>query len=693
MRRKYEIFLLFFFLFLFFFLYSNNPFFHGFVGAITIGGKINIAPPFNLKLSILIDNEECPTKNYCPGQIVDITNKLENLGSNNLIGNLSTSILNTTSQEIHNEKWSNIGLLSTEVEYFKTNYTIQEKDEPGIYSIRSNFTSDENFTDSTCIFRVNKGIGTSRRSPGEIADTIQPNTTKNYTYPDNIQLWLEDACNSTTATLNTTKGIPGEWVSFSQNNLYLNPYNATDFSITIPPDTPEGVYDNGSIFIYADNPYGEDKVREIRLNIIVSYTDFRLNVKVPTESKIICQGGSVNAKINITKIYPPEEVKVNMTYQIVDYDWVVYKEKKDDDISIIENETILSSTLAVPSSTGKYRFLAKLERRSAVKQAYDTFEVISCPTTTETPTGGGGGGRKEEILKLEVYKIILNVSDEILTVITGNKTSFIASVNNTGTEVARSIMISVDGIPPGWISVFPSTDNIYPGEIGKYLVVIEVPTNAETGIYKLNVKAMDGTESNTVIITLVIGRNPKEIADLLLTELEKFRSDAKRSLSVKDCIDTTIIKTVYDDAEYAVEKGKEEYNNKNYEKAVSWFEYAIPVEKKVVDKVDITLEMELGTSNTSKVLIPPFFKTEEQFQLAGTYLKEKNYEKICDPLDRIKRFILIGLIFWPAMVVILIILIITTIIYYRIKRRRERAKILQEVKERLKKIPLPEDQA
>lgn len=683
-RKKSEIFLLFFLLFLI--LYSID-----FVKS-TVVGRLRVPSPFDVKLSILIDNQECPTKSYCPGQIVDITNKLENVGSNNLIGNLSTSILNTTSQEIHNEKWSNIDLLLGEIEYFKTNYTIQEKDELGIYSIKSNFTYDENFTDSTCIFRVNKGIGTFRRSPGDIVDTIAPNTTKNYTYPDNIQLWLEDACNSTTAILNKTQGIPSEWVSLFQDKLYLNPYNSTDFSITIPPNTPEGVYDNGSIFIYAKNPYGEDKIREIRLNIIVSNNDFRLSVKVPTESKTVCQGGSVNARINITKINPPEEVKVNMTYQIVDYDWVVYKEKKDDDISIIENETTLSSTLAVPSTTGKYMFLAKLERKSAVKQAYDTFEVISCPTTTETPTGGEGG-QKEEILKLEVYKIILNVSNEILTVITGNKTSFIASVNNTGTEVARSIMISVDGIPQDWISVFPSTANIYSGEIGKYLIVIEVPTNAETGIYKLNVKAMDGTESNTVVITLVIGRNPKEIADLLLTELEKFRSDAKRSLSVKDCIDTTIIKTVYDDAEYAVEKGKEEYNNKNYEKAVSWFEYAIPVEKKVVDKVDITLEMELGTSNTSKVLIPPFFKTEEQFQLAGTYLKEKNYEKICDPLDRIKKFILIGLIFWPAMVVILIILIITTIIYYRIKRRRERTKILQEVKERLKKIPLPEGQS
>lgn len=688
-KKKNKIFIALLFFFLIIFLSSNESFLKT-VDALSVSGRLRVPPPFGMELSIFIDNEKCPeSKSYCLGDTVNITNKLENIGTVNLTGNLSTSIFNTTNQEIHKKNWSNIDLPVSNFSYWNTNYTIQEKDERGIYSIKSNFTYDGNLTGSTCSFKVKKGIGTLRRFPGQIVDTIPPGMTK--IYSSGIQLLLDDACNSTTAILNKTQGPPGDWVSFPQDNIYLIPgiVNSTDVNITIPFNATEGIYDNGTIFAYA-----EDQRTDIKLYIIVSYVDFRLGVTIPEESKRICQGGNVNAKINITKIYPPEEVKINMTYQVLDYDWTVYNEKKDYNLSIIENETVITSTLTVPSSTGKYVFLAKLERNWTVVQAYDTFEVISCPTTTTIPTegGGGGGGPREEIKKLEVYKIILNVSDEILTVITGNKTSFIASVNNTGTEVARSIRVLVNGIPSGWVNVFPSMSNIYPGDTGKYLVVIEVPTNAESGIYKLNVKAKDGEESNTVVITLVVGRNPKEIADLLLTELEKVKAEAKRSLLVEDCIDTTIIKTIYDDAEYAVEKGKEEYENKNYEGAINWFEYAIPVEKKVVDKVDITLEMELGTSNTSKILIPPFFKPEEQFQLAGAYLQEKNYEKICDPLERIRRFILIGLIFWPAIVVIMIVLIILLVIYYRIKRSRERARMLLEIKERLKKIPPVEGQ-
>jgi hypothetical protein len=679
-RRKSKIFLAFFILFLIFYSIDFSK--------ATVVGRLKVPPPFGVELSIFINDENCPQlKSFCLGDIVNIANKLENIGNIDLTGNLSTSIFNTTNKEIHNINWSNIFLPVSNFSYWNTSYTIQEKDEAGFYNIKSNFTYEGNSTDSTCTFRVKKGIGTLRRLPAQIVETLPPGRTKIYT--PGIELWLEDACNSTTATLNKTQGIPGDWISLSKNNFYLIPdiINSTDLNITIPPLTPEGIYDNGTIHAYVNG-----QSVDIGLNITVSYFDFVLKVKIPDESKKICQGNILVAEINITKIYPPEDVNVNMTYQILDYDWNVYDEKKENNLSIINNETIIPFTMTAPSSTGKYIFLASLERNWTITQAYDTFEVIPCPVTTTISTGGGGGGGREEIQKLEVNKIILNVSDEILTAITGNKTSFIASVNNTGTEVARSIGILVDGIPTDWISVFPPYNNIYPGDLGRYLVVIDVPVNSKTGIYKLNVTARDGMESNTVVITLVIGKDPKEIADLLLTELESIRADAKRSLLVGDCMDTKIIKTIYDDAEYAVEKGNEEYNNKNYGNAINWFEYAIPIEKKVVDKVDITIEMELGTTNTSKVLIPPFLKAEQQIQLAGTYLQEKNYEKICDPLEKIRKFILIGLIFWPAMVVILIISIILLIMYYRIKRRRERARMLLEIKERLKKIPDVEEQ-
>ncbi|MFQ6119993.1 MAG: hypothetical protein ACE5KE_08920, partial [Methanosarcinales archaeon] len=235
------------------------------------------------------------------------------------------------------------------------------------------------------------------------------------------------------------------------------------------------------------------------------------------------------------------------------------------------------------------------------------------------------------------------------------------------------------------ISIFPSNANITPGTIEDYLVVITVPRDAEVGVYKLKVKATNEVESNTEVLTLVIGRNEKEIADLLLKELERMRAEANESLVIEECIDVTGIKTYYNEAELSLKNGIEEYENENYPVAINWFEHAIPMEKKVVHRVDIAVEVEIETSNTSKFVIPPFLEPEEQFQLASIYLNEKNYEKICDPIVKIRNLVLIGLIFWPAVIIIIIVLIIIFVIIYRRKRRYERAEILERLRERFKR--------
>ena len=668
-KRKNKIFLEIFLLFIFFYVFIN------FVNAVIVG-RLVVPPPYYARLSILVDGAECPgTNSYCLGQTVYITNKLENLRSFNLTGNLSTSINNTINQEIHRETWM-VNLSVGGVEYRNTNYTIQDKDESGTYKIFSIFNFNGNTTNSTCKFRIKKGIGTLYRYPSVITDTISPGESK--VYPSAIQLWLGEACNGTNVILNKSTGEPGYWVSLSPDIVHLTPdfINSTDLNITVPPLTPEGVYDNGTIFAYAD-----DQSMNVRLNITVSYFNFHLNVTVL--NKKVCEGNNVDARVNITKILPPEAVRVNITYQIIDINGTIYDEKKDYDILITENETITSSTLRSPSLVGNYIFLVSLERNLTLVKAYDNFEVISCPLpTTKTGGGGGGGGPGEKVLPPKAYNITLNVSDTILTVILGNKTSFIATVKNSGSEVVKSVKISIEDIPKEWINVSPSLKDVYPGEEEKYMVTISVPSTTKAGIYKLKVKATDEVESNTIILTLIIGKDLKEIADLLLKELDRIKVEAERALLIKKCLDISAIKTFYDDAEYAIGRGKEEYKKGDYEKAITWFRFAILAEETFIQRVDMTLEMELRTSNSSKILIPPFIDSKEQFLLAENYLAEKNYEKICDPIEKIRRFVLVGLIFWPIMVAVLIILMIILITYYK-KRRRKSEKILMEAKKRI----------
>jgi hypothetical protein len=628
----------------------------------TLGKFVYFSYPSQIKLQCVVQ-----------GDPITFNALFENIGNLNITERVEIHVKNSSLDTIASYYDDSHNLTPLEDRNFSATWTPTKGTYWVIANASYNSTLENKTAEENHSFEVTarEGIGTLQRIPGKITKIIQPGRSK--IYPSEIQLRLDDACNGTTAILNKTQGSPGDWVSFSQDKVYLNPdgtVNSTDVNITIPFNAAEGVYDNGTIFVYADS-----QVKEIKLNITVAMIDLVLNVTVQEEK--VCQGGSVNANINITKIYPPEDVNVTMTYQIVDSNQTTYAEKKDD-ISLGNESVQKLSTLTVPSSAkeGYYMFLVTLDYNSTLTQTYDTFEVISCPTATTSPGAGpGAGAEAPKPSKAGVRAISLNLSADTLTVITGNRTSFIASVKNIGTESVKSIKITIEGIPSEWIRIFPTTTDLDIGEVEEYTVIIDIPKDATSGIYKLKVKATDDIESNTVILTLIIGKDYKEVVELLLEELNDIRTEIKRSLVVEDCINMTTIKTFYQDAELAFEKGVKEYENKNYEGTVNWFEYALPIEKKVVDKVDITLELEIETLNASKPIslfvIPSFYRPEEKLRLAGIYLQEKNYEKICGPILEIKRLVFIGLFFWLVVMISFIILVIIIVILSKRKRKEE----------------------
>ena len=288
-----------------------------------------------------------------------------------------------------------------------------------------------------------------------------------------------------------------------------------------------------------------------------------------------------------------------------------------------------------------------------------------------------------ETLEYPKYTLTTRMSKNLLTVITGNKTSFMAFVNNTRTETVDLVKILIEGIPLNWTNIMPLMSDIPPGETQEYLVTINVPIKTETGIYRLSVKAKNGFESEAKNLTLIMGQNPKEIADLLLTELNKVKIPAKDSLVVKDCIDIPTIQTSYNDAEVAYENGMREYNIGNYISAISWFEYALPVYEQVVSRVDVILRVEIETNNKSKFIVPPGVHPEDQLNQAEIYFSGKEYDKICDPIVKIRNLIMMGFVFWPGLIILLIVLMILCGIFYKKKREREKGRIIKEVKKRL----------
>jgi hypothetical protein len=627
-----------------------------------------------IDLNIILVNEK---PYYCSGDVVNVSNELKNVGEVDALGNLSTKVWSENTM-INQTDWFGVSVLTGKTVYKNTSYTVREEDEIGLYTITSNYSYVGNFTFASHTFSIHKDIGFLTTDGDKIVLTIPPGKSGEHT----LQLYLRFACENATARMNVSSGLPGEWTSFDPEEVFLlstGYKNSTNVRVTVPNDTELGTY-YGWIHATAD-----DQIVDVNLTVIVS-AYFYLKVKIPEDKKEVCLGDDVYAEVNITKISPPGEVEVNMSYQILHEDKVLAETKENLTLNDTMNSVIRVPVLKVPSDAGEgnYTFLAVLEYNETWFASSDTFRAKSCIPVTTAPTPTPEAKAPAPAPAPPAKGLALNLSTNLLSVTTGNKTSFVATVKNIGTQTIKSVRISVEGIPKNWIEILPSSIDIPPGSVQSYLVLINIPSDAKTGVYDLKVRATDEVESNTETLTLIIGKNMKEIADLLLEEFKGVRTQAEVSLLVEDCVDVTIIKTIHEDAKLAFEKGLDEYKKGNYVKAINWFEYAIPVEMKVVSRVDVILEMEVEASKKSRVIIPPFFDPEDYFLQAETYLDEKNYERICDPIERIRKFMMIGLVFWPAIVIVSISLIIVIVIEYRRKRKRERARILELVRKRLR---------
>jgi len=604
---------------------------------------------------------------------------LENFGNINVSGNFTHRIFNTTSGLVNQDDWPNLNFSMHEIVYINTPYDVKSEDEIGIFTITGNYSYDNDYSPARCNFWIYKGIGNLLVHEDKLLFLIPPGKSKVYDPP--LGLSLQYACNNVTVKMNASSDEPGNWTSFNPPEILLLPTgeaNSTEVNVTVPMDKDLGPYYG---WIYAD---ADGQQVKINLTVVVTVLDFYIKTRIPEDKKEVCQGDLIYADVNVTKIAPPGKIDFNMTYQILNEGKVIAEIRENLTLNDTFNSTIRVPILTVPSDAplGEYTFLSHLEHDQVFFESADKFKVNYCEKP-KPPEGGGGGGVGGRPPVIPKSQLMLNLSTNLLSVTTGNSTSFVATVENTGNTAVKDVKISVEGIPSEWVETIPLVITILGKGTQGYLVIINVPIDAKVGVYRLKVQATDDVKSNSENLTLVIGTNIKEIVDLMLIEYQKLLKEATQSLTVEDCMDVTVVKTMHEDSQYAFEKGLQEYEKKNYVQAINWFEYAIPLEQKVIARIDINIEMELVAYNSSKIIIPPFYKPEEQFIRAQAYLEEKNYEDVCDPIENIRKFIMVGLVFWPGILIVIVLVIIVSVVFYRHKRRRERARILEEVRKRL----------
>jgi hypothetical protein len=186
------------------------------------------------------------------------------------------------------------------------------------------------------------------------------------------------------------------------------------------------------------------------------------------------------------------------------------------------------------------------------------------------------------------------------------------------------------------------------------------------------------------MLTLIIGKNWKQVANLTLEEVEKLRIEAKSILKLEECLDITEIVLMFDEAESSYQKGMEEFKKANYEKAVAWFTHSISVYERGIQRVDTIFEMEKEYLKSRSFLISPIHGGRYYFELARSYIDQKNYINVCKPLKILKRMLFIGTLFWLCFSFLIIILLILFLMVY--KRRKAIEKRIKKIRERLKDL-------
>ena len=177
---------------------------------------------------------------YCPGDVINITNIIKNIGVFNLTGNITTRILNPKNLPIHNETWINEDLLVGENKTYNSYYTVNGSEISG--NVEFGFLADGNYSYDDILYRtsssfwIQKGIGNFYESPTPIEKWIEPGNNETET----ITFWLYHPCQGAVVTMNKSLGIPGDWINFTEWQFPLplsNPsrYNWSNCLFRISP--------------------------------------------------------------------------------------------------------------------------------------------------------------------------------------------------------------------------------------------------------------------------------------------------------------------------------------------------------------------------------------------------------------------------------------------------------------------------
>jgi hypothetical protein len=215
------------------------------------------------------------------------------------------------------------------------------------------------------------------------------------------------------------------------------------------------------------------------------------------------------------------------------------------------------------------------------------------------------------------------------------------------------------------------------------LVLFSVPENAASGIYDIKIKAVGKIESDTKTLKLVIGKNPEEVSSLLLEHMENLRTNANMLVELESCLELSRVKILYLEGEKSREKGLSNYRSKNFEKSIDWFKHSINTYIKVIDQTTLKIEIKIEELKNDKIGIFPIIGLNEQVRILEEYYLERNYSRLCEPIQEINRLRKLSVILWITVLLLFSVSALIGVILVKRRRSSQRKQIIKRVKKRL----------
>jgi hypothetical protein len=149
------------------------------------------------------------------------------------------------------------------------------------------------------------------------------------------------------------------------------------------------------------------------------------------------------------------------------------------------------------------------------------------------------------------------------------------------------------------------------------------------------------------------------------------------------CIDLAEILDEISSSQRMKEIAVKEFNNRNWKKAIEYFEYVLDKYDKIIDIANFKMEEEY--SKLKPFSFPPFVQAvnEKLFELSKN-LKEKDYKNFCKNLEEVKKFSFYSQISLISVICIFAICSLILILAYRKKAELEPFRRLKRIRERLK---------